>query len=118
MKTVKIIDNQLFVTRKKKSIVAIEDIILLTSESNYTWLHMQEGRPILAPITLRLFDIALSQKGFMRVNRGCMVNQIHIERTLIHDSMIYLTNGYSASISRRQKALYEMKLKPNGAISS
>ncbi len=118
MKTVKIIDNQLFVTLKKKSIVAIDNIILLKSESNYTWLHMLDSKPILAPITLRLFDIVLSQKGFRRVNRGCMVNQIHIERTLIHDSMIYLTNGYSASISRRQKALYDRKLGPVGTILS
>ncbi|MES2797361.1 MAG: hypothetical protein V4683_15420, partial [Bacteroidota bacterium] len=61
MKTVKIVNNQLFVTKRKKSTVAIDDIILLKSDSNYTWLHILDCKPILAPITLRLFDNVLSQ---------------------------------------------------------
>ena len=78
---------------------------MLKSDSNYTCFYLENGQSYLAPITLKIYEEALNNKGFYRINRGVLVNKKHIISRNYQASTLLLSNGHNTEISRRRIGL-------------
>ena len=59
---------------------AIEEIISLEADGNYTLIHVSDGKPILICKTLRDTEELLHRRSFVRVHRSFTINMAHIAR--------------------------------------
>jgi DNA-binding LytR/AlgR family response regulator len=102
MKTIRInLNNQIIIDQRRKKTVDINQIIMLRSFSNYTCLYLQNGKQRLTTHTLKHYENILSDKGFIRVHRGYIVNEDCIVKHDSLNSQLILTDGYEADFSRR-----------------
>lgn len=88
---------------KKKKTIAINQIIMLKGDINYTHFYLQNGKQRMSSRTLKYYETLLNDKGFIRVHRGFIVNQNCIIKHNLLTSQLILTDGYEADISRRRK---------------
>ncbi len=82
--------------------VFLNDIISCHADSNYTSFILKGDKTILANNILKYYDNLLSQRGFFRVNRSCLVNTLHID-TILKKETIVLSNGINIPISVRNR---------------
>lgn len=88
----------------------ISDIIRCESESNYTWLHLNEGAPLLVCRTLKEVEQVLQDSGFIRIHHSHLVNPQHIRKFIRHDGgAIVMGDGSQLPVSRTRKdRLFEL----------
>jgi DNA-binding LytR/AlgR family response regulator len=82
----------------------VTNLIYLQSETNYTWLHWNDGKRMLMPRTLKFYEPKLPNQYFFRLHRNCMVNARYltgIERNAQGNAFIVLTTGERLPVSRR-----------------
>ena len=81
------------------------DILYLEAATNYTLIHLQNGKVKVSPKTL-LFHINNSlNKSFVRIHRAFCVNKDYIQNydKKENANMIMLTGGIELAVSRRKK---------------
>ena len=88
----------------------ISDIIRCESESNYTWLHLNDGAPLLVCRTLKEVEQVLQDSGFIRIHHSHLVNPQHIRKFIRHDGgAIVMGDGSQLPVSRTRKdRLFEL----------
>lgn len=85
-------------------IISTNDIILFTSESNYTNVYLKNGKKILVTKTIKLYDDLLSNSGFFRVHQSHLVNLSSIVKYTNGDGgSITLSDNSVVDVSRRKK---------------
>ncbi|MDD5924094.1 MAG: LytTR family DNA-binding domain-containing protein [Clostridia bacterium] len=88
--------------------VFLDDIYYIDNYKNYVYFHTVQGdfkeRTLLSQIDQKLCD-----KGFYRINSGCLVNRVHIFSSAKKE--IILDNGVSLNISDGFKDVTEKILK-------
>jgi len=57
-----------------------DDIIMISSQGNYTLVHLRDGRQILELKSLLLWEKQLPKEHFVRIYRGTLINVSEIER--------------------------------------
>jgi two-component system LytT family response regulator len=82
--------------------VALDDIIRLQAERNYTRFFFRDKKEFLSAKTLKEYEELLPQERFIRVHRGHLVNKNYIARYQ-RDGNLFLTDGSSVEVSRRKK---------------
>lgn len=86
--------------------IAIETIIRLESDSNYTTFYCTDRPKIVASRTLREFADILLPMGFLRVHRSAVVNVRHVVEYVRGDGgTLIMADGSEVEVSRREKAL-------------
>lgn len=83
----------------------VTNLIYLQSETNYTWLHWNDGKRMLMPRTLKFYEPKLPSDFFFRLHRNCVVNARYItgiERNTQGSAFMVLTTGERLPISRRR----------------
>jgi DNA-binding LytR/AlgR family response regulator len=98
----RIVRAKIYFPRTKKTI-PLQDIIMLQGMVNYTILHLQGGRKILVPRTLKLFEVILENYDFLRTHRGFIINCEHLQSIDNEGVSMCMTNNLQASVSRRRK---------------
>lgn len=93
----------LTINQRQKKTIPINQIIMLRGYINYTHFYLQNGKQRISSHTLKHFENLLTNKGFIRVHRGFIVNQTCIVEHNLSTSQLILTDGYEADISRRRK---------------
>jgi two-component system LytT family response regulator len=84
--------------------VELNDIVLLESDSNYTFLHLQDGRKILSPRTLKDYELELAGlNDFMRVHHSFVINLQKVTRYLKSSEEIVLQNDRRIPVSKSRK---------------
>lgn len=106
-----IIRAKIYFPRTKKTI-PLQEIIMLQGIINYTILHLQGGRKILVPRTLKLFEMILENYDFLRTHRGFIINCVHLQSFDNEELMMIMTNNLQASVSRRRKDFVNERLHP------
>jgi DNA-binding LytR/AlgR family response regulator len=104
-----IVRDRIYFPRTKKTI-PLHEIIMLQGEINYSLVYLRNGRKILIPRTLKIFEAILQSYGFVRTHRGFIINCEHLLRIDTLRDSIYLTNNLQASISRRRRTEVSRKL--------
>lgn len=82
--------------------VYLDHIISCNADGNYTSFIIKEKKPILANNILKHYDKLLSNRGFFRANRSCLINIAHIE-SIFRKETIILDNGDKVQVSGGNK---------------
>lgn len=84
--------------------LALERIIKIKSEGSYSSFYLSGDKIVLTSRNLRTYELLLTEKGFMRIHRNCLVNLKHV---LDYNTGIYpeikLTDESVEMISRRRR---------------
>ena len=91
-------------TKESIEFVAPEEIILCSSDSNYTMIHLTNGRKKLISRTLKDVEQWLQPHGFFRAHNSHLVNLQHIREYVRADGgYLMLSNGKSLPVARNRK---------------
>lgn len=80
----------------------LKNIIYISGERNYSYIHLDKGKKELVSKTLSNLEELLDEKDFYRCHKSYLVNKVHIVSEPIA-VQIKLSNGQSIPISRRKK---------------
>ena len=91
-------------TKESIEFVLPEEIILCSSDSNYTMIYLTNGRKKLISRTLKDVEAWLLPHGFYRAHNSHLVNLRHIKEYVRADGgYLLLSNGNSLPVSRNRK---------------
>lgn len=94
--------NIILKTSDNVYLVKVQDIIHLTSDSNYTVFKLVNDEKILVSKNLKEYDDLLSDSGFFRVHRSNLINLKHIRRFQKQDGgCVVMSNGDKIPSSTR-----------------
>ncbi|MDB5228543.1 MAG: response regulator transcription factor [Bacteroidota bacterium] len=106
-------DNKIMINTNDGAIfVQVGDVIKLESESNYTILHLENGKKIIASKTLSVFEEMLETLNFSRVHRSFIINLTKI-KNIQHEAGNYfakMLDGSKVEIARRKKKEFFEKI--------
>ena len=84
--------------------VKTADILYCEAESNYTCVHLADGKKILVSRVLKELDEALSGADFFRVHGSFLVNLNHIKKFVRGDGgYLVMDNDVTISVSRSRR---------------
>ena len=89
--------------------VNIDDILYLSSERNYTKLHLDDST-LLASKPLGEFEELLSDLNFFRVHRSYMINLSRVREYQKKKLAAVLDNGVAVEVSRNRKESLSKRL--------
>jgi two-component system LytT family response regulator len=82
----------------------IESILYIKSESNYSYIHRRNGRPVLASKTLLHFEELLNDYHFVRIHASYLVNLSEItEYKKTEGGWVVMSDGHEIKVSRSRK---------------
>jgi len=85
-------------------LVHANEILACESDSNYTTLHLREGKPMVISRTLKEFEDLLGDHDFLRIHHSFLVNKKHIKKYIKGEGgEVILSNGKNVPVSRRKK---------------
>ena len=91
--------------------IAIEDIIRLQSDSNYTTFYLTRKEKIVVSRTLGDYEPTLTAQNFCRVHHSHIINMAHLKRYFKNDGgYAEMSDGSKVEISRRKKDNFMAKL--------
>lgn len=84
--------------------IKIKDILYCVSDSNYTFIHLQDSKKHLVSKTLKEIESILSENGFLRIHHSHMINTQRIDRYIRGDGgYVVMDDKKSLSVSRSRK---------------
>lgn len=85
-------------------IIAIEKILYLEATSNYTYIHINGEKPLLASRTLKDFEDMLPPELFFRIHNASLVNLAAVKKyNKGEGGQVTLVNGTLLDVARRRK---------------
>ena len=91
-------------THKGIEYLDANNIIRVEAMSNYSKIFFVDGKTLLVSKVLHWFQDNLSDKQFIRISRGQVINKNYIQSALFKDDLkLVLNTGESFAISRRKK---------------
>ena len=98
--------NALYITQKLQ--IPIEEIRYLQADINYTIIHTNQEKRILAATTIKRLNDKIESKGFVRINKKYVLNKKIIKRYNFMESSVVIDDGQKFILSRRKcKSLRE-----------
>ncbi len=82
--------------------VALDEIIRLQADSNYTHIFLKDKKPFVSAKTLKEYDEILEGHHFLRVHKSHLVNPQHITQ-YDRSGLLTLSDGSVVEVSRRKK---------------
>ncbi|MFN8349208.1 MAG: LytTR family DNA-binding domain-containing protein [Spirosomataceae bacterium] len=83
--------------------LSMDQIAYLQSDRNYTFIYCPDGTRHLSCKTLLLLEADLPIEGFIRINRGVIINVVLISHYNRKNRLLNLSNGLSFVVARRCK---------------
>jgi two-component system LytT family response regulator len=97
-------------------IIELIEVMYLEADSNYTTLHLANGKRIIATRNLGEFEKIIENPMFFRIHKTYLVNVKYISGyTTIEGSFAELHNGKKLAISRRKIMEFRLWLKKYAA---
>jgi DNA-binding LytR/AlgR family response regulator len=91
------------VNQKQKTLIPVENIIMLESQSNYSVFHLKYGKKRIYAHTIRFFEEQLLDQQFIRVHSGFLINPSFVVEYNREDGKLMMENNLEANISRRKR---------------
>ncbi len=83
--------------------IAVDDVLCLQGEGNYTFLYTRDRKRYLVSKTLKEFEKTLSGDMFLRIHKSYIVNLAYVQRSVFtKERTIRLADGRDVAISRRR----------------
>lgn len=86
--------------------LALNDIILIEGDRNYSYVHLTQNKKELVSKTLSHLEELLEDKGFFRCHKSYLINKSHLASNR-HSLSVVLSNGQNIPISRRKKEAFK-----------
>ncbi len=84
--------------------VHVNEIVQCESDSNYTTVHLREGKRLLISRTLKEFEDLLGDQEFMRIHNCHLVQIKHIKKYIRGDGgEVLISTGLTLPVARRKK---------------
>lgn len=81
-----------------------QDIVRCESESNYTYIYLQNQKKILVAKTLKDVEETLSGLSFFRIHQSHLINLNHIMKIVKNDGgYVVMSDGSNLTIARSRK---------------
>ena len=91
-------------TKESIEFVAPDDIVVCSSDSNYTMVYMKDGRKKLISKTLKDFEELLGEYGFYRTHHSHLVNLNHVREFVRADGgYLVMNNKMTLPVSRSRR---------------
>lgn len=98
------LDRIALATKESIEFVSPEEIVLCSSDSNYTMIHLIDGRKKLISRTLKDVEEWLVPYTFFRAHHSHLVNLRHIKEYVRSDGgYLLLSNGKTLPVARNRK---------------
>ena len=86
------------------SIIAVEDIVHLEADSNYTIFTLKSGKKTTVAKTLKEFEEVLDESVFVRIHKSHILNLAHLKTFSATNSTATTVLGDTLAVSRRRWA--------------
>jgi DNA-binding LytR/AlgR family response regulator len=106
-----IFKDRIILKNRSKLDVSVGEIILLEGHSNYTTFILDTGAMHSVSYTLKHFSMFLESQGFYRINRGIMINPLHVKMYNSYTNQLTMSNDKIVQISRRRKDNFAINLR-------
>jgi two-component system LytT family response regulator len=84
--------------------VTVADILYCMAESNYTHIHMRDGKKYTMSKTLKDIELLLDAFHFFRIHQSYLINVEHIMRYVRDDGgYVIMNDGAKIQIAQRRK---------------
>lgn len=80
---------------------AIEEVVRMEANINYTLFVLKTGKSRIMSYTLGMYGVLLAD-GFLRVNRSCIINTNFISSFDRVNKQVILNDGTPVKVSRRR----------------
>jgi two-component system LytT family response regulator len=101
-------------TMEGLQMIFVESVIICTSDSNYTTLHLKNKQKITASRTLKEIEEMLEDYSFTRVHHSYLVNLNEVEKYVKGEGgYLVMSDGSTVDVSRSRKDMLLNKLRPN-----
>lgn len=85
-------------------VLPVKDILYCQASSNYTNIHIRDGKKILSSQTLGYYEDLLNGHHFFRAHRSYLINLIHVSSYRKGEAgFITLSNGDEVELSRNNR---------------
>lgn len=85
------------------NVLSINDIIRCEAEDSQTTFFLTDGKTILSPETLKVYDEMLTPFGFYRSHHSHLINSSHIDRFDKEKSNLIMSDKSNIPVSVRKK---------------
>lgn len=89
-------------TSHEHILVNFEDLIKIEASGNYCYIHLKDGRNLLASKGVKHFEELLPKTSFFRASRSTLINITFI-KSIFKKETIILINGDKIHVSTRNK---------------
>jgi two-component system LytT family response regulator len=96
-------DSLLIINHRTSKKILVKDVVLLEGNINYTTFYLQNGSYKVVAHSIKFFESYLETQGFLRTHRSFMINPSHLKSYNKWEEILTMTNGQTASISRRKR---------------
>ena len=84
--------------------VRTADIVRCEANSNYTYIHFENGKKIVVSRTLAVYEDALKGRGFARVHHHHLINLHHVEKYVRgRGGVVIMSDSKEIQVSQRKK---------------
>lgn len=84
-------------------VVAVDDVVCLQGEGNYTFLYIRDRKRYLVSKTLKEFEKTLDQTMFLRIHKSYIINLGYVQHGVFcKERLIRMADGREVTISRRR----------------
>ncbi len=98
------VDKLSIPTLKGFEMVAVNDILYLESDGNYTSLHLEGGGRIVSTRNIGYYDEEFTEEPFLRVHQSFLVNLNRIKSYVKADNgYVVMENGTPIQVARSKK---------------
>ena len=92
----------LILNARLKQRIAIDQILFLEGEINYTSFHFQSLKRTVIAHPLKYFEADLLPQGFLRIHRSYIVNSRFVKRANLMENTLTLVDGTVLRVARRR----------------
>ncbi|MBK7286154.1 MAG: LytTR family transcriptional regulator [Flavobacteriales bacterium] len=88
----------------------MEDIVRCEADSNYTHVHVKDGRKLLLSRTLKDLDDMLTPHGFFRCHQSHLINPLHLTKYMRSDGgYLVMGDGTSVPLAKSKRDAFHAK---------
>ena len=92
----------LILNARLKQRIAIDQILFLEGDINYTSIHFQSRRHTVIAHSLKHFEADLLPQGFLRIHRSYIVNSRFVKSANLLENTLTLMDGTVLRVARRR----------------
>ena len=92
----------LILNARLKQRIAIDQILFLEGEINYTFFHFQSRKRTVIAHPLKYFEADLLPHGFIRIHRSHIVNSRFVKSANLLENTLTLVDGTVLRVARRR----------------